>query len=181
MQAKLPGANPCLPPLSEVCSNGGHKCPAIPKRWADGITPCLSFGRSLHGRIGAKHAPTQGCFCFVYVALVHRPSSPPVAGRFAAIVVTLHESGGKPRGEAQGCTVISVGRKAADGVPGCPRPHTLATPRYSALYRHDSRTIKCPPLLAGGGHFGGRGNRLPQSAFTDGNSGCWFHTDVSGM
>ena len=82
----------------------------------------------------------------MYVALVYRPSSPPEAVRFAAIVVTLREAGGKPRGEAQGCTTISVGRKAVDGVPGCPRPHTLATPRYSALYRHDSRTIKCPPL-----------------------------------
>lgn len=73
--------------------------------------------------------------------------------------ITQYEVGGKPRGEAQGCTTILVERKAANGVPGCPRAHTLATPRYSALYRHDSRTIKCPPLLAGGGHFGGRGNR----------------------
>ena len=90
-----------------------------------------------------------------------RPSSfvPAVAVRFAAIMTAWHETSGKPRGEAQGCTTISVGRKAANGVPGCPRPHTLATPRYSALYRHDSRTVKCPPLLAGGGHFGGRGNR----------------------
>ena len=28
------------------------------------------------------------------------------------MIITQHEAGGKPRGEAQGCTTIAVGRKA---------------------------------------------------------------------
>ncbi|MEA5012866.1 MAG: hypothetical protein VB100_14225 [Angelakisella sp.] len=84
------------------------------------------------------------------------------------------ETSGKPRGEAQGCTTISVGRKAAGkgtaflpypcqmgcwGVPGRTTLQSHRGARSSALYRHDSRTIKCPPLLVGDGHFGGWGNR----------------------
>ena len=185
-----------------------------PTAVADRITPYPSFESPLHGRTGAKHAPTQWYFSFGYVALAHRLWFQPVALRFAAIVIGRDETSGKPRGEAQGCTTISVGRKAACGVPGCPRPHTLATPRYSALYRHDSRTIKCPPLRvampctyricppANAHRFGiapsppkttvfrgtplwrafwRAGKPLPQSAFADGNSGCGFHTGVSGM
>lgn len=138
--------------------------PRNPKTMGRWDNTLLAFGCSLHGRIEAKHAPTQGRFRFVYVALVHRPSSPPVAERFAAIVVTLHESGGKPRGKAQGFTAISVGRKAANGVPGYPRAHTLATPRYSALYRQPNARQKVRPTFEGPDFLVGRENVFAQSA-----------------
>ena len=54
--------------------------------------------------------------------------------------------------------------KAADGVPGCPRPHTLPTARYSALYRQPNARQKVRPAFEGPDFLVGRENVFAQSA-----------------
>lgn len=78
--------------------------------------------------------------------------------------------GGKNGGKgAQACGPVkarfqrSRSRKMGSrGVPGCTpcSPHGAA--RYSALYRPDNRTRKCPAHLVGAGHFSWAGKPPPR-------------------
>lgn len=88
----------------------------------------------------------------------------------------------KNRGEAKtgkgaGQRLFLCLSEAANGVPGCPRAHTLQAPhrgaRYSALYRPDNRTIKSPARHVGPGFLAG-GKAQPHEW-----TPCWGAAAVS--
>ena len=78
--------------------------------------------------------------------------------------------GGKNGGKgAQACGPVkarfqrSRSRKTGSrGVPGRTPCSPYGAARYSALYRPDNRTRKCPALLAGAGHFSWAGKPPPR-------------------
>ena len=69
------------------------------------------------------------------------------------------------RRQSPQCAPRSHGRaKPQTGVTGDPRPHTLPTARYSALYRRDNCTARSPtPPRRGSDFLGGQENRVQQA------------------
>ena len=84
--------------------------------------------------------------------------------RFCRRAVQRRHSG-KNGGKARTVRcALTVGQSRKRGVTGDPRPHTLPTARYSALYRRDNCTARSPaPPWRGPDFLGGQENRVQQA------------------
>ena len=105
-------------------------------------------------------------FCPLWISPRESLRSAPWARFCRRAVSTCHcPSQRQKRRQSPHCALRSHGRaKPQTGVTGDPRPHTLPTARYSALYRRDNCTAKSPaPPRRGPDFLGGQENRVQQA------------------